>query len=224
MEFTEPFDVPVVDAHHAAEAVGPNRTSLPSALPPGEFAVTVCVTPRSSSFGIPVDLGGDRDCGERQPDDGHDRDHRVALALVLDHPPERERQRERDEQDGVELEEVADARRVRERVRGVDVEEVAAVRAQLLDRLLARVRAARDLLRGAGDRVHVGEAVRVLDDPGRRSARSRTRRRAAGGCGRSCARGRPRSCRSCAARRGRAPGSAPPSPPCPRRPTRTAAR
>ncbi len=56
--------------------------------------------------------------------------------------------------------------RVRERVRGVDVEEVAPVRSQLLDRLHARVRAAGDLLRRAGDRVHVGEAVGVLDDAG----------------------------------------------------------
>ena len=153
---------------------------------------------------------------------GHDRDHRVALALVLDHPPERERERERDDQDRVELEEVADAGRVRERVRGVDVEEVAAVRSQLLDRLHARVRPAGDLLRGAGNRVHLGEAVRVLDDAGGERARSRTRRRAEAGCGRSCARDRPRSCRSCAARHARARGSARPSPPCPRRRTRTA--
>ena len=36
IEFTEPFDVPVVDAAQIAEPVGPNRSSLPSRFPPGE--------------------------------------------------------------------------------------------------------------------------------------------------------------------------------------------
>ena len=32
---TEPFDVAVVEAAHSAEALGPNRDSLPSMFPPG---------------------------------------------------------------------------------------------------------------------------------------------------------------------------------------------
>src|SRR6266536_3016581 len=53
MELTDPLDVPVVDAAHRPDAVGPLRTSFPSAFPPGELALTVCVTPAVSSFGLP---------------------------------------------------------------------------------------------------------------------------------------------------------------------------
>ncbi len=34
MQLTEPFDVPVVAAAHSPQDAGPNRTSLPSRLPP----------------------------------------------------------------------------------------------------------------------------------------------------------------------------------------------
>src|SRR3982074_3968991 len=54
MQLTEPLDVPVVDAAHRPHALGPVRTSFPSALPPGELAVTDCLTPtpRAYSFGV----------------------------------------------------------------------------------------------------------------------------------------------------------------------------
>ncbi len=39
MALTEPFDVPVVDAAHMADAGVPKRMSLPSKLPPGDVCV-----------------------------------------------------------------------------------------------------------------------------------------------------------------------------------------
>ena len=55
MAFTEPLEVPVVEAAHTADAVGPNRTSLPSSEPPGESAPTVWSTPTAVSSGFPRD-------------------------------------------------------------------------------------------------------------------------------------------------------------------------
>ena len=146
IEFTEPFDVPVVDAPQMPDATGPKRTSLPSMLPPGEFDVTACVTPPVSSFGLPPDSMMGAAMARAEPQHGHDGEDRVTLTLVLDHPAEGERQCERDDEDRVELEEVAQLRGVLERVRGVDVEEAATVGAELLDGDLARDRPAGDLL------------------------------------------------------------------------------
>ena len=53
--FTDPFDEPVVAPAHVPEAEGPKRTSLPSMLPPGWVALTVCVTPTRFSCGLPCD-------------------------------------------------------------------------------------------------------------------------------------------------------------------------
>jgi hypothetical protein len=54
MEFTDPLDVPVVDAAHRPEAEGPKRTSLPSMLPPAWSAVAVWSTANRSSSGLPL--------------------------------------------------------------------------------------------------------------------------------------------------------------------------
>ncbi len=160
-----------------------------------------------------------------EPEHGHDREHRVALALVLDHPAERERERERDDEDRVELEEVAQLRGVLERVGGVHVEEAAAVGAELLDRDLARDRPARDLLRRA--RRPCARCVKpwvFWITPQATSTIANDERRAAAGSATWCARGRPRSCRSCASRPARARGSARPSRPCPRPRRRSSGR
>ena len=43
----------MVDAHHAADAGVPNRTSLPSRLPPGWLVVVAWFAPAAVSFGLP---------------------------------------------------------------------------------------------------------------------------------------------------------------------------
>ena len=143
----------------------PRRTAgpCPRGCRPVTCAVTVWVTPCASSFALPPVSRYWSVTAAPSQSTTITATHRVPLALVLHHPPEGERERERDEEDRVDLEEVAELRRVLERVRRVDVEEPAAVRAEHLDRLLAGHRPAGDLLRGAGHRVHVGEAVEVLD-------------------------------------------------------------
>ena len=45
IELTEPFDADVVAVAHSAELAIPNRTSLPSMLPPDESALAVWSTP-----------------------------------------------------------------------------------------------------------------------------------------------------------------------------------
>ena len=55
MQFTEPFDVPVVDAAHSPQEAGPKRTSLPSRLPPTSSADAPWSTPRAVRLGLPAD-------------------------------------------------------------------------------------------------------------------------------------------------------------------------
>ena len=66
-----------------------------------------------------------------------------------------------------DLEQVRERRRVLVGVRRVGVERAAAVRAELLDRLLAGERPARDRLLAAGERLHVRGAVERLHDAAR---------------------------------------------------------
>ena len=83
---------------------------------------------------------------QRHEDHEHRGEHRPALARVAHHAAERVAERRRDQQDREHLEEVRERRRVLERMRGVHVEEAAAVRAELLDRDLARGRPERQRL------------------------------------------------------------------------------
>ena len=53
IEFTEPFEVPLVDAAHRPEASVPKRTSLPSMFPPDCAAVTFWLTPSELSSELP---------------------------------------------------------------------------------------------------------------------------------------------------------------------------
>ena len=97
-------------------------------------------------------------------------------------PAEGVRERERDQQEREDLEQVRERRRVLERVRRVGVEGAAAVRAELLDRLLARERPAGDRLRRRPASVsRLGEAVEALDHALARRARARARSTAAAG-------------------------------------------
>ena len=156
-ELTAPVDVPVVEAANRPDVAVPKRTSLPSMLPP--------TAPIACELRVAAVLEVHREAGGADPDREHDREQHPALALVLDEPPVGVGERERDHQEDEDLEQVREPVRVLERMRGVGVVGAAAVLAELLDRLLARDRAAGDRLRRRPARVvRVGEAVEVLDD------------------------------------------------------------
>ena len=149
-ESTEPVDVSVVDAAKVAELSTPNRCSVPSVAAP----TAVGTVPECS----PLQHVDHDDAADGH--DGHRRQDRVALLVAADHPAERAGQAERDDQQQEDLEPVGPVGRVLERVGAVGVVEAAAVGAQVLDGLLAGHRAAGDVLRRAGQRVHVGAAGR----------------------------------------------------------------
>ena len=54
MAFTAPHDAAVVTAANRADALMPNRTSLPSMLPPACKALAVCSTPSPTHCGLPT--------------------------------------------------------------------------------------------------------------------------------------------------------------------------
>ena len=83
---------------------------------------------------------------------GHRRDQRPALPAITDHLAEGVDQRGRDRQHGEDVEIVRPGRRVLKWMRSIHIEEAAAIRAELLDRLLRRDRAKRDHLLGAVQR------------------------------------------------------------------------
>ena len=116
-------------------------------------------------------LCGDHADGHRHEDHEHGGEDGPALARVAHHLPERVTERARNHEDCEQLEKIRKRRRVLERMRGVHVEETAAVRAELLDRDLARGGAERhglllhDLRREhrLAGRIHRGLAGRVRD-------------------------------------------------------------
>ena len=93
-----------------------------------------------------------RVAAERQGHEDHEhRDQQgPALPRVADHPAEGVAQRRRDQQDGQQLQEIRQRRRILERVRRVRVEESTAIRAELLDRDLAGRGSERNRLFGHG--------------------------------------------------------------------------
>ncbi len=140
----------------------------------------------------------------------------VALLLAADHAAERAGQGEGDHQQQEDLDPVGPRVRILERVRRVHVVEPAAVGAEVLDRFLARHRAAGDRLLSAGNRVDdLVVVVEVLDRAAARSRRSRRRRRWAPECAACHGPGRPRNCPDlrCVCGRIRAPAQS--RPPCP---------
>ena len=54
MQFTEPFDVPVVAPAHKPHAAVPRRTSLPSMFPPDCATESDWSAPRLVSVGLPL--------------------------------------------------------------------------------------------------------------------------------------------------------------------------
>ena len=161
MELTDPLDVPVVDAAHRPEAEGRSEPPCPPC----------CRRPGRSRPPDPRRTGRARSCHwsrspwpptHDKPDDRHDGENRTPLPAVLHHVPVGEGQSERDDDDGVRLEEVVERGAVLERVRRVGVEEATAVGAELLDRLAGNG-ATGDHLRAALDGGDLGEAVEVLD-------------------------------------------------------------
>src|SRR5215813_1654025 len=110
--------------------MGPNRTALPSMLPPDWVDVRAWLTPTFLSAG--------RNTGRPDQDQRHRSSDGQALLHVADPAAEHDGQPERDPQLEEDLEVVREAVRVLERVRRVGVEGPASVVAQVLDHLLGR--------------------------------------------------------------------------------------
>ena len=157
-ESTEPVEVPVVDAANTPDENDPKRTSLLSRFPPPWSAEIDWSTPRRVSSMLP--FCSNRPAARRrgEPQHAHDGEHRPALALAAHHLAVGDREGEADDEQGEDLEHVRQPGRALERVGRVGVVEAAAVRAEVLDRLLAGHRAAGELLLGHRlvDRVPAG--------------------------------------------------------------------
>ena len=205
-ELTAPQEASVVTVAKSVESPIPNRTSLPSMLPPVPPAVG-----SGRDAGLLVDrvaalLGDRRDDGPDQEQERHRREDGPAVPDRAGHPAERVRQARADREDQDDLEEVRPGRRVLVGMRGVGVEEAAAVGPELLDGLLRGDRALGDLLRR---RPRPSSPRRPAGSSGRRRGRRRRARRgtrtAAGPRGsRACS--RTRSCRCPSPSRGRCRG------------------
>ena len=135
-EITAPVEVAVVVAAYSPGRRGAETDLLAFHVRRGRIDPWVAVE---------LEAGGHED--RAGPEEEHRGEDRPPLALVADYPAERVGQREQDQQDREQLHEVREPRRVLERVRRVRVDDPAAVRPELLDRLLARDGPAVDLLR-----------------------------------------------------------------------------
>ena len=140
------------------------RTRPGRSAPPSPRSCRHRVVPERLHLRVAVDLESGGDADGRDPEDEHRREDRPALTLVADEPSEGVRERERDRKERDDLEEVGEAGRVLERVRRVRVRDPAAVRPELLDRLLACDGRPIDRLRRSLDGRRVGGAGQRLDD------------------------------------------------------------
>ena len=93
-----------------------------------------------STSGLPATSKPSGDPRRRDPEDEHRREERPALPLITHKPPEGIGERKGNGEERPHLEQVREAVRVLERMRRVRVVRAAAVRSELLDRLLARDR------------------------------------------------------------------------------------
>ena len=196
----------------------PNRTSLPSMLPPGL---------RGGRHDVDAARRVDRVAPRLGPVGGGDARRRTARTSPPTAPsrarcfftmrPKVQVRPAGIEEDREHRQEVRPRRRVLERVRRVGVEEAAAVGAELLDRLLAATGpiAMVCLAPSSGGDVHVWQKFWIAPCCTMISAR---RTRAAGRCTGCRARDRPRSCRAGRPSAARCPAPAPPPPPCRPRP------
>lgn len=156
-ELTAPHDVRVVDTANRAEAQIPNRVSLPSIIPCGRV---------TGGAADAVQLVGCDDRDRRAPGQGHHGDDGVSLTVVTDHRPEGPRERERDDQHEIDLDQVGEGVGVLEGVRGVRVVETTTVGAQFLDGLLGGDGASGQALVPARDGGDVVDSVEVLNGTG----------------------------------------------------------
>ncbi len=220
-QFTEPVDVPVVEAANSPDAAAPKRISLPSKLPPDCCARHLLGDTDIVELRVAGRLEPDRDPGRRDPEDEHRREHRTALTVC----PSPACRTCTSSANGITsrkkiCERVGEAVGALERMGRVRVEETAAVGAELLDRLLARDRTARDASAPRPATVcAVGVAGEVLDHALAHEHERGDERQGQQDANRRSWSGRPRSCRSSRCGGGRAHGSARPPPPG-RRPPR----
>ena len=170
MQFTDPFEVPVVAA--GAQAARRRRRSAPPCPPCSRRSATAETDWSTPSVGQRAGCRWSRPTivqrAHHHEEADHHRHQQPRLAPVADEDAERDDQRERDHQHRPHLEQVREAVRVLERVGRVGVVEAAAVGAELLDRDLRRDRAAGDRLLGGAD--HLG---RRRVDQRRRGAAAR---------------------------------------------------
>ncbi len=157
-------------AAQSAEPPVPKRSSLPSKLRPDDAGELL--------GGRRVALGEEHDGDRREEDDAHHGEDHPALAAVADEPAVGRGQRRGEREDQPDLDRVRQAVRVLERHRRVHVEEPAAVRPELLDRLLRGDRPARERLGGAAEGVDAEVAAERLqhalgDQDDRRDERDR---------------------------------------------------
>ncbi len=109
-------------------------------------------------------LGEEDDRHRGQEQQPHDREDHPALAAIADQATVGRGERRRDRENQPDLERVREPVRVLERHRRVHVEEAAAVRPELLDRLLRGDRAAGERLREPADAVDAQVAAERLQD------------------------------------------------------------
>ena len=163
--FTAPQLASVVTVANNADWTIPNRTSLPSMLPPGCVSVAADSTPRRAMTGLPACSRRTRRTRQRGRSRSWRRRAPSLAAVSFTILPNGTGQAGRDEEDEARIwRKLAERRRVFERVGRVGVEEAAAVGAEHLDGFLRRHRPLRDRLRRAFERGGVGVRRPVLDD------------------------------------------------------------
>ena len=133
----------------------PEASLLPLHVAAGLRGGRRLVRTRGGERRVAALLGRDGGNGERGEQDGHGGEDGPSLPVVLHHSAEGEAERPGNQEDGHQLEQVADGTRVLEGVRRIDVEEPAAVRAELLDGHLAGGRSDGDGLGGDDGRVRL---------------------------------------------------------------------
>ena len=109
MALTEPLEAAVVAVAQSAELAMPKRVSFPSMFPPACSGPAGVSSPSPARTGVPACSWPHGQDQERDQQDHHGRQKRPALPRVSDHPPEREAERRREQQDRQHLEEVGQA-------------------------------------------------------------------------------------------------------------------
>ena len=187
--FTAPVDVPVVERGEEPGGGGAEAHLL---------ALHVRRAAQRLDARVAVELEARREADGGDPEHEHRREDRPALAPVADEAAEREGERERDREQRPDLDQVRERGRVLERVRRVRVRDPAAVRPELLDRLLARDRR-RGRSTAPRPRPSCASARprRLWTTPWLASTSAIDERERQQHARRRSASGRPRSCRSC---------------------------